>query len=245
MKTYTKTSARFQRSARGFTIVELLIAVIIIGVLTAIILPVYVSRAEEARLTAARADLESIATAQQQAAIDTGYFFRLFVLDDVLGGDAIPANDLVNDRIDGIEDEILRTDAQNMPFLFVDTKLGTLVLNATTVYNRLLLGDELRAWKGPYINISRKVGQKFTIPNTPASTPVDPWGSQYLFFTRVGVMQEPAGIIQTNWADSVSGGNYIAEVFDRPTVLSMGPNKLPGDGNGSAFGTDDDLIRQF
>ena len=58
-------------------------------------------------------------------------------------------------------------------------------------------------------------------------------------------MQEPAGLIQLNWADSVSGGNYIANVFDRPTVLSLGPNKLPGDGNGSAFGTGDDLIRQF
>jgi type II secretory pathway pseudopilin PulG len=225
--------------------VELLIAVVIIGVLTAIILPVYVSRAEEARLTAARADLESIATAQQQAAIDTGYFFRLFVLDDVTGGDGLAADDLVNDRIDGIADEILRGDALNMPQIFVDTKLGTVVTPALIVYNRLLVGDEMLAWKGPYINISRKVGQKYTIPNTPVSTPVDPWGSQYLFFTRVGVMQEPAGIIQLNWADSVSGGNYIANIFDRPTVLSLGPNKLPGDGISSAFGTDDDLIRQF
>ena len=146
MKTYTRISPRRHRSSRGFTIVELLIAVVIIGVLTAIILPVYVSRAEEARLTAARADLESIATAQQQAAIDTGYFFRLFVLDDVLGGDAIPADDLVNDRIDGIADEILRNDALNMPQIFVDTKLGTLVTPATVVYNRLLVGNEMMAW---------------------------------------------------------------------------------------------------
>ncbi len=244
MKTNTNISKMGHRTSRGFTIVELLIAVVIIGVLTAIILPIYVSRAEEARLTAARADLESIATAQQQAAIDTGYFYRLFVLDDVTGGDAV-APDVLTDRIDGIADEILRGDALNMPQIFVDTKLGNVVTPGAPVFNRLLLGDEMLTWKGPYINITRKVGPKIVIPNTPISTPVDPWGSQYLFFTRLGVMQEPAGLIQANWADSVSGGNYIANVFDRPTVLSLGPNKLPGDGISSAFGTDDDIIRQF
>lgn len=245
MNTRMQTSAP-RRTDTGFTIVELLIAVIIIGILVAIIVPIYVSRADDARLTAAKADLDALATAQQHAAIDTGYYYRLFMLDDVQGGDNIAPSNLTNDVVDGVRDEILRTDANNLPQFFIDTKFGNLITPGAAIYNRMVQNETEFNWNGPYVTVARKAGAKFGTPgNVPATTPLDPWGSPYLFFTRLGVVQEPDGLVSSSFVDVINGGSYDAQVFDRPTMLSLGPNRLPGDGAGSALGTGDDIIKQF
>jgi prepilin-type N-terminal cleavage/methylation domain-containing protein len=74
---------------RGFTIVEIIVAFIIIGILTAILTPTLAHRAAEARVRAATQDLEHLADAQERAAVDTGYMYRPYVLNDGPGpGDA-------------------------------------------------------------------------------------------------------------------------------------------------------------
>ena len=55
------------RRQSGFTMVELLIAIIIIGILVAIIVPVLSNRASDARIAAAKADLEAIANANPKS----------------------------------------------------------------------------------------------------------------------------------------------------------------------------------
>jgi prepilin-type N-terminal cleavage/methylation domain-containing protein len=233
-----------QRRPGGFTIVELLIAVIIIGILVAVIIPIYVNRAEDARIATAQADMDAISTAQQHAAIDTGYFYRVFVLDDVSGGDSVsPDNN--TDVVDGIVDERLRNDAGNMPNIFIDTKFGTLLTNGSVIYDRLINSETSFNWNGPYINVARKSGPKFGRPlNVPYSTPIDPWGNPYLLFTREGLMNDVTGLLVTSY--STGTGTYNAQVFDRPTILSMGANGVPGTGAaGSRFGEGDDLYRQF
>lgn len=59
---------------RAFTLVEMLLVVTIIGILAALVIPKIVGRSEQARATAAHADLSSIKTALDAFEVDNGYY---------------------------------------------------------------------------------------------------------------------------------------------------------------------------
>jgi prepilin-type N-terminal cleavage/methylation domain-containing protein len=238
-----------QRETGGFSIIELLIAIIIIGILVAVIVPVLLNRAEEARKAAAETDIEHIREAETRAFIDTGYLYRFYILDDVIGGDnRFNASD--KSDVDGVRDERINTSVVDPTRLFINRKTGLFVQAGTgTTYNdlylRLVNNETQFGWDGPYINIHTLRDADFD------DCPEDPWGNEYLMFTQAGLVNQYLGIIETvyyfNAIDVPTSVGLKGPYFDRPTILSLGPNGAPGDGmSGSArFGADDDIMQQF
>jgi type IV pilus assembly protein PilA len=60
------------RNKKGFTLIELLIVVVIIGILAAIAIPKFTNTKDKAYISAQKADLRNLATAQEQFAADSG-----------------------------------------------------------------------------------------------------------------------------------------------------------------------------
>ena len=63
-----------RRLRRAFTLVEMLLVVTIIGILAALVIPKIVGRSEQARVTAAHADIASIKTALDAFEVDNGFY---------------------------------------------------------------------------------------------------------------------------------------------------------------------------
>jgi general secretion pathway protein G len=59
---------------KGFTLIELLLVLVILSVLAAVVVPKFTKRSEQARITAARADIAVLAVQLDAFEIDTGRF---------------------------------------------------------------------------------------------------------------------------------------------------------------------------
>ncbi len=59
-----------RRPAAGFSLIEILVVVVIIGILGAVIVPNLLSRPDQARITAAQADLRGLANALEMYRLD-------------------------------------------------------------------------------------------------------------------------------------------------------------------------------
>ena len=74
MKQALSATRRATRRARGFTLLELMVVVVIIGVLAALIAPQVLSRVGQAKVTAAQTDITNIMSALKIYKLDNGRF---------------------------------------------------------------------------------------------------------------------------------------------------------------------------
>lgn len=59
---------------KGFTMIELMIVVVILGILAAIVVPRFIGREEEARITAAKVQISNFETALTMFRLDNGFY---------------------------------------------------------------------------------------------------------------------------------------------------------------------------
>ena len=63
-------------SRRAFTLVELLLVLVILGILAALVLPKFTGRTEQARITAAQTQISTLGTALDAFEVDNGSYPR-------------------------------------------------------------------------------------------------------------------------------------------------------------------------
>lgn len=239
---------------RGFSIIELLVAVIIIGILAAILIPIVGNRSEQARIARAVSDLERIGDALERAAVDTGYYPRIWMLNYTQGSNTQNPGPFVRnpgttifDTNKGVRDIGPGGYFEGIPQrVFILPQTGEFVDPSTQILDRLQNNETEFNWNGPYMNWQQDNNFRdgFLAPD---GMPDDPWGNNYLFFTRRGMVLEPQGeIVQSHTFDGMPGPTGQLDRFGRAVVLSLGPNGVPGNGNaGALVGEGDDIVRQF
>jgi general secretion pathway protein G len=94
---------------RGFTLIEIMVVITILGILAALIVPRVVGRTDDARITAAKADIQNILAALKIYRLDNGRYPTseqgLKSLTEKPGVDPIPNNWKVGGYLDRLRDD--------------------------------------------------------------------------------------------------------------------------------------------
>lgn len=181
----------------GFTAAEIVTVIAIIAILALIVIPRYWQRTEEAKITAAKDEMQQIAKMESLAYADTGVY-------------VFPSNLM----------QVTKSQYAVVTVWSFDTWLNASPYqpsNFSTGY--FLNGDPAQPvlaplgdiWNGPYI-----VYQKF---DTTLNLPVDPWGKPYRVYGPIsaGATDSTNSGIGVIWS---SGPNYV---FESDTTAPWGP----------------------
>ena len=75
IKTWSsRKKQKARKKADGFTLIEIMVVVVILGILAALVVPKILSRPDQAKATVARTDIESISQALELYRLDNGVY---------------------------------------------------------------------------------------------------------------------------------------------------------------------------
>lgn len=239
---------------RAVTLTELLVVLVIISLLATIAVPVYVNKAEQARIATARREVREIAQALQQCAIIHGFYVPLQVLDDLHPGVNLASSNYEEDDLENSETGQYRLiDATADP--------------GDEINNQLLIDDNsnnprvrrlYEEWAGPFLQAQRVYEGEPPIPAVLTQGavrrdyPLDPWGQPYRLYSPLGLVGNNADETNSSsWdTDSAFNGELTTQDarFDRYAIVSVGSD---GGGVGLTIGgltgndPEDDIIYLF
>jgi prepilin-type N-terminal cleavage/methylation domain-containing protein len=193
----------------GFSLLEILVALVLVSILSVLAVNRYTSRTDAARIAAAQSEEKSIAEAEQQCEIDTGYYVNLRALSSGPGTGFY---------------------SQGSVYFYNIQTLGTLGPFAIDTDGSMFLGNYFpyNNWNGPYMTYqSAQIDTTGTYNSGAISSqltygaPLDPWGHAYRLITPL-VLTDPGlinGAIETNYNG----------VFYRNAIVSYGKDGVPGE----------------
>lgn len=233
----------FRIQDKGFTILEVLIAVVIIGILVAVAISRYTQRTDEAKINIARSEMQMFAKAEQAIEIDTGYYVSLRVLAEVHNS-LQPFNDTMGWRSYPIEAD---------QWGYAITTAGTWAEFSPGAWLNYQLASD---WKGPYMEFKQKGAGSNTYGvytndvfpgsdsppyDTKYGTPLDPWGSPYRLFgpvNTIGGSHDPR--LPFNKGINLTDRPLLTP-FDRFAIVSYGKNTAL-DFDTNPAGSDDIIV---
>lgn len=234
---------KLKRPDRGVTLTEMLVVLLIISLLSTIALPVYINKAEEAKVTVARHECRNLAQAEETVAMYTGFYVPLQVLDDLPGDQSgsITTYDTIEQETSGVflidqSDPVEQLDQVQIP------------ITNTTERRVVQLRER---WRGPFIEFHRYF-KDTNDPDTPGAWerrdfPLDPWNNPYLFYTPIGLVGSTVDPENTSFMNGQINRTYDRQdLYDRYAIVSMGPDGLPDYGFGIGDAANfDDIVHLF
>lgn len=229
----------------GVTLTELLVVLVIVSILATIAVPVYINKAENARIAVAQYECRQIADAEEACAAHHQFYVPLQLLNDM---PAVTGTRAEADSIDREPSSIYLIDPSrsfdhlnlNQPFI-------------STAATDVRVVNLIRNWEGPFLNPQRVY--KGTSSGDPINLtgdvnrqdyPLDPWGQPYRFYAP-----EPFGLIgsssaildplswqNTSFSDGLVTTTDNSRGFEKFAIVSYGPNGIPNT-DSSSDRTDD------
>lgn len=212
-------------SQRAFTAVEVAMVASVIAILALLILPIFRQRAEEAKITAANDEVQSLAKA------------LILIEADLPGGNFLPQLSDLDNRENTLAD---RTAAGFDPTLEPATSIwnrstAMFEINPIASYNATVRAN----WKGPYIAVRNTKSLTEIATAYPLLTanggnlgPITIFGNNGFSFTNDPYVTNAGALDNERYPVDPWGTPYLLygpeTIYNVRLLLSLGPNATPG-----------------
>lgn len=230
----------------GFTLTEMLVVMVIVGLLATIAIPVYINRMEESRVKLAQGECKQIAEAEDQCALVHGFYVPFLLLNALPHPQGQTRNgDTIRNQPNASSIFLIN------PLIRPDYQIGTQpTLNDGINNTNPRVAQMVNYWEGPFLNLHRVYippGLDIVNNYNYLDFPLDPWGNPYLFYSAIGIIGQYLNTgnftnLTINFSNGLLSNTDRRNYIDRYAVVSYGHDGLPNTVSPLVF---DDVIYLF